>query len=169
MFHIESNSPQHLKVGKAGEDIACKYLKNKGYKIIERNFRRKWGEIDIVCLKKNNNGSIWNKIANNVLVVLQGTNYNRQNLNIDLCDDPQEASNNKLIFVEVKTLKEGSGLSPEDNLTYSKQKKLIRTCKLYVSNNPTYADYDWQIDVILININSDLKKAKIKHMESAIY
>ena len=37
------------EIGKAGEDLACDYLKKQGCKIIERNFRRPWGEIDIVC------------------------------------------------------------------------------------------------------------------------
>lgn len=36
-----------------GEDIACDYLKKKGYKIIERNFRKKYEEIDIIALHEN--------------------------------------------------------------------------------------------------------------------
>lgn len=36
-------------IGKQGEDLACEYLINKGYEIIERNFRQKWGELDIVA------------------------------------------------------------------------------------------------------------------------
>ena len=39
-------------VGKLGEDKACEFLINKGYTIIERNFRCKLGEIDIIA-KKN--------------------------------------------------------------------------------------------------------------------
>ncbi|HBM45537.1 MAG: hypothetical protein UT05_C0010G0031 [Parcubacteria group bacterium GW2011_GWF2_38_76] len=39
------------EVGKLGEDIAVKYLKNKGYSIIDRNYWKKWGEIDIVAEK----------------------------------------------------------------------------------------------------------------------
>ncbi len=35
--------------GNRGEDIATEYLWKKGYKIIERNFRTRFGEIDIVC------------------------------------------------------------------------------------------------------------------------
>ena len=31
-----------------GEDIACQFLSRKGYKILERNYRRKWGEIDVI-------------------------------------------------------------------------------------------------------------------------
>jgi putative endonuclease len=37
------------KVGKEGEDFACRFLKKKGWKIIERNFRRTYGELDIVA------------------------------------------------------------------------------------------------------------------------
>lgn len=37
-------------LGKTGEDLACKYLKKHGYKIIERNFRIRGGEIDIIAL-----------------------------------------------------------------------------------------------------------------------
>lgn len=38
---------------KLGEEIASKYLQEKGYKIIERNFRKGYGEIDIVAVKND--------------------------------------------------------------------------------------------------------------------
>lgn len=38
------------KLGKQGEEIACGYLVGKGYKILERNFKKPWGELDIVAL-----------------------------------------------------------------------------------------------------------------------
>jgi len=38
---------------KRGEDIACNYLAKKGYKIIERNFRKRYGELDIVSVKSD--------------------------------------------------------------------------------------------------------------------
>ena len=41
-------------IGKYGEDIASKYLKDKGYKIKERNYRTFLGEIDIICEYKGN-------------------------------------------------------------------------------------------------------------------
>lgn len=37
-------------LGKLGEDLACKYLKKKGYRIVERNYWQPWGELDIVAL-----------------------------------------------------------------------------------------------------------------------
>lgn len=36
-----------------GEDIATEYLKQKKYKIIERNFRKSKGEIDIIAIDKS--------------------------------------------------------------------------------------------------------------------
>ncbi|MFH1194185.1 MAG: YraN family protein [bacterium] len=35
--------------GKIGEDIACKFLSDKGFKIIQRNYRFERGEIDIIA------------------------------------------------------------------------------------------------------------------------
>ncbi len=35
-------------LGKFGEEVASKYLKTKGYKIRERNYRTSLGEIDII-------------------------------------------------------------------------------------------------------------------------
>ena len=37
------------KIGSMGEKLAAKHLKKIGYKIIERNFKLKCGEIDIIA------------------------------------------------------------------------------------------------------------------------
>lgn len=39
-------------IGKIGEDLACEYLAKKGYKILKRNYREKWDEIDIIAKDK---------------------------------------------------------------------------------------------------------------------
>ena len=39
------------KVGKFGEDIACRFLMKHGFSILERNYTKKWGELDIVAKK----------------------------------------------------------------------------------------------------------------------
>lgn len=44
------NKTQEL--GKSGEEIVATYLKRNGYKILEKNFRCKFGEIDLIAKKK---------------------------------------------------------------------------------------------------------------------
>lgn len=39
-------------LGKLGEDLVCSQLKKNGYKILERNYRFRFGEIDIIASKK---------------------------------------------------------------------------------------------------------------------
>jgi len=39
-----------IRSGKIGENAAVPYIKRKGYKVIERNFVNKIGEIDLIAL-----------------------------------------------------------------------------------------------------------------------
>lgn len=41
------------RLGNIGETIACTFLEKRGFQIIERNYLRKWGEIDIVAKKRS--------------------------------------------------------------------------------------------------------------------
>lgn len=43
----------NLITGNKGEDLACEYLQKQGYKILERNFRIRGGEIDIIAQDKD--------------------------------------------------------------------------------------------------------------------
>ncbi len=42
---------KHISIGQLGEDIAAQYLENRKYRIVERNYRKKCGELDVVCIK----------------------------------------------------------------------------------------------------------------------
>lgn len=41
---------ESARVGKNGEDFACGYLVEKGFRILERNVSAPWGELDIVAI-----------------------------------------------------------------------------------------------------------------------
>jgi len=43
------NGLGRIRTGKKGEDIAVAFLKRAGYRILERNFKCPFGEIDIVA------------------------------------------------------------------------------------------------------------------------
>ena len=46
---MKTNKNQLKILGSLGEEDAGKYLqKNKGFKFIDRNFRTKWGELDLI-------------------------------------------------------------------------------------------------------------------------
>ncbi len=46
--HIDTRS-----IGNIGEDVACKFLETRDFVVMARNFRRKWGEIDIIAHRKS--------------------------------------------------------------------------------------------------------------------
>ncbi|HZX35425.1 MAG TPA: YraN family protein [Thermodesulfobacteriota bacterium] len=49
-FDCDRDRPEErLSVGKSGEDEAVRLLEKKGYKILERNYRTRYGEADIVA------------------------------------------------------------------------------------------------------------------------
>jgi putative endonuclease len=41
------------KLGKIGEQLAVSYLHKHGYRIVQQNFKARYGEIDIICTKEN--------------------------------------------------------------------------------------------------------------------
>ncbi len=45
-------SRSNRQKGQTGEDMAVVFLKNEGYSILERNYRCRYGEIDIIAMDK---------------------------------------------------------------------------------------------------------------------
>ena len=48
--HPDRPADRRRALGAAGEDLAAAYLEARGYAVVERNYRRRWGEADIVAL-----------------------------------------------------------------------------------------------------------------------
>lgn len=52
MLHVQppiSKKENNKKIGNYGEEISAVYLKKNGFEILNRNYLKKWGEIDIVA------------------------------------------------------------------------------------------------------------------------
>ncbi len=47
----EAKITEKRKVGNMGEDIACAYLEKHGFTVKDRNYLRKYGELDIIAEK----------------------------------------------------------------------------------------------------------------------
>lgn len=92
-------------MGKIGEELAVKFLKKKGYRILVRNYKRKWCEIDIVA-KQPGRRKFFGKSEEGVLV-----------------------------FIEAKTRKGERFGAPEENIDRRKKKQLARSARSFVSFN----------------------------------
>jgi len=42
-------SEQYHAIGKVGEEVAIQYLRQHGYQVLERNYRCRFGEIDLIA------------------------------------------------------------------------------------------------------------------------
>ena len=109
--------------GKEGEDRACEYLLSKGFAIIERNWRTKDGEIDIIAFK-----------------------------------------NDTIVFLEVKTLPNGTIDMIQRELNYQKQQRILKTSKRFLLNHRQYSNSYVRYDVIVIDMPGF---EEVYHIENA--
>ena len=118
------------KFGDVGEKIAEKYLAEKQYTIIDRNYSKRYGEIDIVAKKDS-----------------------------------------LLVFIEVKTrnMKHAQNFLPEQSVNKLKIRKLKKICQVYLLEKRYNPNQEWRIDIIAISIDMESKKARVKHMENAVW
>ena len=129
--------------GDMGEEVAFLYLKKNGYRILGRNCKNKFGEIDIVAFKPS--GNILNRIIG-------------------------DRKKGLIVFVEVKTQKQKreDGLYPERNVGWKKQRSMVRAAECYLLENNYPDDTDWQIDVIGVELDYASRKANLRHLKNAV-
>ena|SRR5689334_22974058 len=97
-------------VGKKGEDLAVQFLKKKGWKILERNYRKQYGEIDVIAIDP-------------------GTP--------SISSGKKEPV---LVFVEVKTRTSNVFGTPLEAITSWKLKPLLKTAELYIASHKNLPD-----------------------------
>ncbi len=118
------------KIGEIGENIACKFLVKQGFSILDRNYTKKWGELDIVARKYD-----------------------------------------KLYFIEVKSVSgEGNLLlkRPEENMHPWKMKRMSRVIQTYLLSKKITENTEWQVDLLIVYLDLENKKAKIRRIKNII-
>ncbi len=71
-----------------------------------------------------------------------------------------------LHYIEVKTSKKGSLLTPEENITSSKLRKFIKTIDVYRVAKNIRADIAWQIDAIIVRLDDAKNTSEIIYIEN---
>jgi putative endonuclease len=127
------------KIGNKGENIAVRYLEGKGYKIIDRNYRKKWGEIDIVAIE----GKILHFVE--VKTVSRETN-----------DNVAQETNYSEDFL------------PEDNVHYLKRKRLSRAIETYLLEKKVSQETPFQIDIISIYVSRETGAYEVDFLDDIV-
>jgi putative endonuclease len=118
------HASHYPNIGDLGEDLVARWLQSRGWEILHRQFRCRWGEIDIIAQ-------------------YQGSN--------DVVEPNHYTQLSTLAFVEVKTRSLSSWDAGGRNaITQAKKLKLWRTAELYLAQYPDKADYPCRFDVALV-------------------
>ena len=133
------NKDGNKKTGNLGEDLACRFLIKKGFDIVDRNYLKKCGEIDIVAKYKDvihfiEVKSISCETIPNVSSEMVGNDTHR----------------------------------PEDNVHPWKLQRLTKTIQIYLIEKNVSGETEWQFDVITVYIDKKRLISKVNMLENII-
>jgi Holliday junction resolvase-like predicted endonuclease len=131
------------KIGEIGENIAVRFLVKHGFLIKERNYTKKYGEIDIIAEKE---GKIYFTEVKSVTVK-----------NIEDIVSPA-----RMTEAIQSGRHETNDHKPEDNMHPWKLLRLSRTIQAYLASARFKDGVDWQLDLLVVYLDMENKKSKIK-------
>jgi Holliday junction resolvase-like predicted endonuclease len=127
------------QLGDKGEDIVCKYLERKGYKILERNYWKPWGEIDIVAEKSLR------------LSFIEVKSVSR---NLSRVTSPFHGSRETY--------------RPEDNMHPAKVRRLHRAIQTYLLEHKVPKHRPWQLDLACAFLDFSTHIARVELLENVV-
>jgi putative endonuclease len=119
------------KLGKIGENIACNYFAGKGFKIVARNYTKKWGEIDIIASNEEKTHFI--EVKSVSCENFDGISHETQGIDIH---------------------------RPEDQVHYSKRQRLIRMIQIFMENNKV-GEWQFDIVCVFLNQKRRIARIKV--------
>jgi len=137
------------RTGEIGENIAVKFLMKHGFAILERNYTKKWGEIDIIAKKSNK------------LYFVEVKSVSRKTISANVSRETRVNDKNNPKSVTHGTFN-NDNYKAEDNMHPWKLKRLSRTIQTYLLSNRVQNDIDWQVDLLVVYLDMENKKAQVK-------
>jgi len=149
------------KTGEIGENIAVKFLVKHGYTIIDRNYTKKWGEIDIVAEKHEKLYFIEVKSVSRLTLPSFVPSADVKTL----ADRRETLKTNVSYETSYKNVTRdtlgNTEYRPEENMHPWKLKRLSRTIQTYLVSNRIPEEKAWQVDLMVVYLDLINKKAKI--------
>ncbi len=153
-------------LGKKGEELACEYLVEKGYKILGRNWQIPFGELDIIARRRL---TPLNKIFQILASAYKPKLFNWvKGLTVDkLCNSLLISTDKTIHFVEVKTLGSSfANIYPEQHVDERKKQKLRQLAQIWLTKHQYRQNHPYKIDIIAITFNEE--KTVFRHFENAV-
>ncbi|MSU55709.1 MAG: hypothetical protein EXS51_00145 [Candidatus Taylorbacteria bacterium] len=162
------------KVGSLGEELVVRFLMKRGYSIRDRNYRRPWGELDVVAVKKNKIHFVEVKaLSSKVETCLPRSKPSLRCSTARVSDETKGNVSSEtfergkaLVYIRSKIKKDR--FRAEDNVNAEKMKRLSRIIQTYLNAEHVSSETNWQFDVATVYIDGAQKKAKINFMEDLI-
>ena len=145
-----------VSIGSLGEDLVVKFLMKRGYTILDRNFRKPWGELDIVAQKK--------KTIHFVEVKSSSQELQRS----DVSSETKQSERIKaLMYVKQHLPKDR--FTPEDRVGQQKSLRLSRIIGTYLKAKHVSDETNWQFDLATVLIDGEKKIAKVNFIDGFIF
>lgn len=120
---------KHNKIGAIGEELASRFLMKHGFSVIEMNYWKKWGEIDVVASKKG------------ILHFVEVKTVSRALSNDSVSDETTDSHR------------------PEDNIHPGKLKRLSRTIQSYLlEKGIDDDDWQFDVITVLLDMDNKKAK-----------
>ncbi len=159
------------QIGNVAEDVSAVFLVKRGHRILDRNYLKKWGELDIVSVDQSDTIHFIEVKCKTVGFSREISIGNTKNLvSRQVSQKSFTAYNFKIELSRESSDQENDEYRPEDNVHYHKQKRMMRAIETYMmENEEKMGDREWQIDVLAVALDFSRETAIMKHIKNVIF
>ncbi len=151
-------------IGKLGEELVVKHLKQRGLDLVEANYSKKFGEIDLVM---NSGESLHFLEVKTVSREIDSQSRSEENKLHNAENNPNDVNHETAEVVIHETFSrdhENHEFKPEENVSPRKLKKIARMVTVYLSERKI-GNRPWRFHVAVVYLDQKQKKALIKFIK----